>query len=63
MDADLLKDRVYDTVGICRRADRPKFLGFLSDEEAVLVKGTVKTLSTQYEFFGRSARLQIPTVS
>lgn len=52
MDADLLKDRVYDTVGICRRADRPKFLGFLSDEEAVLVKGTVKTLSTQYEFFG-----------
>lgn len=52
MDADLLKDRVYDTVGICRRSNRPKFLGFLSEEEAVLVKGTVKTLSTQYEFFG-----------
>lgn len=52
MDADLLKDRVYDTVGICMRSDRPKFLGFLSDEEAVLVKGIVKTLSAQYEFFG-----------
>ena len=52
METDLLRDRVYDTVGICQRSDRPKFLGFLSDEEAVLVEGTVSTLSTQYEFFG-----------
>ena len=52
METDLLKDRVFDTVGICQRTDRPKFLGFLSLEETAFVENTVSKLKANYKFFG-----------
>jgi RNA-binding protein YlmH len=52
METDLLRDRVFDTVGICQRTDRPKFLGFLSLEETAFVENTVSKLKANYKFFG-----------
>ena len=52
METDLLKDRVFDTVGICQKTDRPKFLGFLSLEETAFVENTVSKLKANYKFFG-----------
>ncbi len=52
METHLLRDRIFDIVGICQRANRPKFLGFLSDEQAVLTEGIIKKLNIRYLFFG-----------
>ncbi len=52
MEPDLLRDRLYDTVGICERANKPKFLGFLSVEERAFAENTVSKLNADYEFFG-----------
>ena len=38
METELLKARISDTAEICRRTNRPKFLGFLSKEEAVFAE-------------------------
>ncbi|MBQ6848365.1 MAG: hypothetical protein IJO62_05590 [Clostridia bacterium] len=52
METDLLKDRIFDTVGICQRTRRPKFLGFLSLEETAFAKGIISKTTAQYDFFG-----------
>lgn len=52
MDSNLLKDRLFDTVNICRRTERPKFLGFLSLEETAFVKEIISKTDVEYEFFG-----------
>ena len=52
METGLLKDRLFDTAGICERSGRPRFLGFLSLEETTLAKSIISKINTHYEFFG-----------
>ncbi len=52
METDLLRDRLFDTVNICNRAEKPKYLGFLSLEETAFAKNIIAKLNTQYAFFG-----------
>ncbi len=52
MEADLLKRRIFDTADICEKTNRPKFLGFLSLEQAALAKSLLSGLNIHYEFFG-----------
>ena len=52
METDLLRDRLYDTVSICLNSGRPKFLGFLSLEQAVLAENTVSKLNVDFKLFG-----------
>ena len=52
METDLLKDRILDTVGICNKTDRPKFLGFLSLEQSVFAENIISKLDSNYRFFG-----------
>lgn len=52
MDTDLLKDRISDTANIAEKNNRPKFLGFLSPEEAVLADRVLQHRSVKYGFFG-----------
>lgn len=52
METDLLKDRIFDTVGICNRTDHPKFLGFLSLEQSVFAENIISKLDSNYKFFG-----------
>ncbi len=52
MDAEILKARIFDTADICERTNRPKFLGFLSMEEAVLVKRTLENRGVDFVLFG-----------
>lgn len=52
METDLLKDRIFDTVGICNRTDRPKFLGFLSLEQRAFAENIISKLDANYRFFG-----------
>lgn len=52
METDLLRDRLFDTVNICQRTQKPKFLGFLSLEQAVLADSIISKLDVEYKFFG-----------
>lgn len=52
MDTDLLKDRIFDTADIAEKNNRPKFLGFLSPEEAVFADKILQHRSVKYGFFG-----------
>ncbi len=52
METDLLKDRLYDTVNISERTNKPKFLGFLSAEQAVFAYNVLSKLDLSYEFYG-----------
>ncbi len=52
MEADLLKRRILDTVEICERTNRPKFLGFLSLEQVAFAKDVLKRINANYRFYG-----------
>ncbi len=52
MDANILLPRIKDTVDSTFRTDKPKFLGFLSLEEAAFAKKYLANQSIKYSFFG-----------
>ena len=52
METDLLRDRLYDTVNISERTNKPKFLGFLSSEQAVFARNILLKTHSTYEFYG-----------
>lgn len=52
METELLKARVEDTADICDKTNKPKYLGFLSCEQAVLVKKMLETRKIDFSFFG-----------
>lgn len=51
MQTDLLKARVADSADISAKSGAPKFLGFLTPEEAEFVKG-FNFKNTEFSFFG-----------
>ena len=52
MDNDLLRERIYDTADICEKNGKPKFLGFLSPEQAVFADRLLENRGVKYGFFG-----------
>lgn len=52
MKTELLSGRIADTANICERTQRPKFLGFLSKEESVLVERLLKNRNVNFTLFG-----------
>ncbi|MBR7133601.1 MAG: hypothetical protein IKD04_08745 [Clostridia bacterium] len=52
MDTELLVARIKDTADICDKTQKPKFLGFLSAEEAVLAERLLKTSIVSFKLFG-----------
>ncbi|MBE6787130.1 MAG: hypothetical protein E7537_02150 [Ruminococcaceae bacterium] len=52
MESELLLARVSDTLNSCRLNNKPKFFGFLSLEESVLVDNFLKNRCDNYCFFG-----------
>ena len=52
METDLLRDRLFDTATICERTNKPKFLGFLSLEQASFTENIISKLDIEYNFFG-----------
>ena len=52
MKSELLLARVEDTLNTCLLNNRPKFLGFLSKEESVLVDNFLKKRNARYSFYG-----------
>lgn len=52
MDSRLFPARVADTFELCKNTDSPKFLGFLTEEEAAVADLMLKKLNARYTFFG-----------
>lgn len=52
MESELLLARVEDTLSASILNNRPKFLGFLSKEESVLVDNFLKKRNARYSFYG-----------
>lgn len=52
MDSELLTARITDTAEICRKTLKPKFLGFLSPEEAASAKHILKNTDIRTEYCG-----------
>lgn len=52
METSLFIARVRDTAEICMRTARPKFFGFISEEQAVLARKCLGSAGCEYSFFG-----------
>ena len=52
MDDRLLPARVNDTFTLCERTSIPHFLGFLTEGEAAVAEGILRSTPARYEFFG-----------
>ena len=52
METEILIARINDTADICERTNRPKFLGFLSEEQQVLAENILKLRNIKFSFFG-----------
>lgn len=52
MEQQLLIPRIEDTAELCRRTETPKFLGFLSVEEAVAAEKLMGRLKVKFSLFG-----------
>lgn len=52
MEGKLFLARVEDTLNICQRTNKPKFLGFLSAEQAILAQRFLENRRAEYRFFG-----------
>ena len=52
MDSDMLLARIDDTAEIAYKASRPKYLGFLSPEQAVAAEKRLKNRNVRYGFYG-----------
>ncbi len=58
MECELLLARVDDARVSCELNNKPKFLGFLSKEESVLVDNYLKNRNVKYSFFGGEHQAQ-----
>ncbi len=52
MDSKIFLARIEDTLTICNRSEKPKFLGFVSNEEAVLADKFLQNKNSKYRMFG-----------
>lgn len=52
MEQEILKARLSDTLEICEKSGKPKYLGFLSREQAVYAKLFLESRTQQAQFFG-----------
>lgn len=52
METELLKARIYDIADICEKNNRPKFMGFLSLEEASLAEKLLSKRNIMYKLWG-----------
>ncbi len=52
METEILKARIIDTMEICEKTNRPKFLGFLSKEESVLAERILNSINSDFTLFG-----------
>ena len=52
MDANILLPRIKDIIDSVFRTDKPKYLGFLSLEEASFTKKYLKNQNINFSFFG-----------
>ncbi len=52
METELLIARINDTAEICLRTNKPKFFGFLSKEQSVLVQKILEKFAVNYTLFG-----------
>ncbi len=52
MQTELLKSRIDDTADICEKTGRPKFLGFLSEEEAAFTEKILERRSIKFSLWG-----------
>ena len=58
METEILIARIHDTADICERTNKPKFLGFLSREESVLVERTLEKRSVDFSLYGGYAEAE-----
>ncbi len=52
MEGELFVARIGDTADICKKTSKPKFLGFLSAEQAVLATQIVSKFDVDFKLFG-----------
>jgi RNA-binding protein YlmH len=52
MDSELLIARIRDAIRLCDTSGMPKFVGFLTAEEAAIAEKTAKNELGRYELFG-----------
>ena len=52
MKRNLLAPRVRDAVRLCETSSMPRFIGFLTAEEAAEAVGAIRGLNCKYELFG-----------
>ncbi|MBE6727682.1 MAG: hypothetical protein E7562_03430 [Ruminococcaceae bacterium] len=52
MESSVFLARVYDTANACERTSTPRFLGFLTPDEAAAADKSLKTFGIKYRFFG-----------
>lgn len=52
METDIIKARVGDCLNLCLKTGAPKFLGFLSADEAAFARQYLSCNDARYEFFG-----------
>lgn len=52
MDTEIFTARIHDTIDICERTNKPKFLGFVSREESVLIRRTLENRNADFILFG-----------
>ncbi len=52
MDSSLFRARIGDTASLCRKTDSPRYLGFLSEEEAAFAAGVLRRKDCRFSFWG-----------
>lgn len=52
METGLLRAKICDAADLCEKNATPKFLGFLSEEQAVFADSILKHRNVDYSFFG-----------
>jgi RNA-binding protein YlmH len=52
METELLIAKIKDTADICFKTEKPKFLGFLSAEQAVLAQKNLEKTNVKFSLFG-----------
>lgn len=52
METELLKARIKDTAEIAVKASKPKFLGFLTEDEAVLTQSLLVNSGCRFKLYG-----------
>lgn len=52
METELFLARINDIANQTRKSEKPKFLGFLSSEQAFLAKQTLEKQNIKFDFFG-----------